>query len=66
MHDVVFNRSISSVGTSPLRVRVSDGKDVENMKACTAHARGSKSVVQQNALLIKKTIIRKTGINEII
>lgn len=50
MHDVVFNWSIASVGTSPLWVGVSDGKDVENLEACLAHARGSKSVVKQNTL----------------
>ena len=38
MHDVVFNWSIGSMGTSPLWVGVSDGKDVENLEARLAHA----------------------------
>ena len=50
MHDVVFNWAITSVGTSPLWVGVSDWKDVENLEACLAHAPGSECVVKQNTL----------------
>lgn len=50
MHNVVFNWSIASVGTSTLWVGVSDGKYVENLEACLAHARSSESVVKQNTL----------------
>lgn len=50
VYDVVFNWSVGPMGTSPRRVGVGDGKDVENLKACSAHTRGSKSVVQQNPL----------------
>ena len=61
MHDVVFNWSIGSVGTSPLWVGVSDGKDVENLEARLAHARGSESVVEQNSLWKEHANIKNDG-----